>query len=48
MKLLFDASALLNIIRLRKQDAYRLLKGNLTLSLTRYEVGNALWSKKNC
>ncbi len=45
MRLLFDASALLNIIRLRKQDAYRLLKGNLTLSLTKYEVGNALWKE---
>ena len=45
MKLLFDASALLNIIRLRKQDAYRLLKGNFTLSLTKYEVGNALWKE---
>ncbi|RLG90813.1 MAG: hypothetical protein DRO36_05420 [Candidatus Hecatellales archaeon] len=45
MRLLFDASALLNVIRLHKQDAYRLLKGNLTLSLTKYEVGNALWKE---
>ncbi|MBS7648078.1 MAG: type II toxin-antitoxin system VapC family toxin [Candidatus Bathyarchaeia archaeon] len=45
MKLLFDASALLNIIRLHEHDAYEILQGNLTLSLTKYEVGNALWKE---
>jgi len=45
MRLLFDSSALLNIIRVRKQNAYGLLKGNLTLSLTKYEIGNALWKE---
>jgi len=45
MRLLFDSSALLNIIRVRKQDAYGLLKGNLTLSLAKYEIGNALWKE---
>jgi predicted nucleic acid-binding protein len=45
MKLLFDASALLNIIRRCKEDAHNILKGNLTLSLARYEVGNALWKE---
>lgn len=42
MNLLFDASALLNIIRLYEHDAYEILKGNLTLSLTKYEIGNAV------
>jgi predicted nucleic acid-binding protein len=45
MKLLFDASALLNTIRRCKEDAYSILRGNLTLSLARYEVGNALWKE---
>ncbi|MGP3667899.1 MAG: type II toxin-antitoxin system VapC family toxin [Candidatus Bathyarchaeota archaeon] len=45
MTLLFDASALLNTIRLYGNEAYKLLKGSLTLSLTRYEVGNALWKE---
>jgi len=45
MRLLFDSSALLNIIRERKQNAYGLLKGNLTLSLTKHEIGNALWKE---
>ncbi|MBO3754596.1 MAG: type II toxin-antitoxin system VapC family toxin [Candidatus Brockarchaeota archaeon] len=45
MKLLYDASALLNVIRLRKQDAYRLLKDSLILCLAKYEIGNALWKE---
>ncbi|MEM2186430.1 MAG: type II toxin-antitoxin system VapC family toxin [Thermofilaceae archaeon] len=45
MKLLYDASALMNVIRLRKQDAYGLLKDSLILCLTKYEVGNALWKE---
>ncbi|MEM0459689.1 MAG: hypothetical protein QXZ31_07445 [Thermofilaceae archaeon] len=43
MKLPYDASALMNVIRLRKQDAYGLLKDSLILCLTKYEVGTALW-----
>lgn len=43
MKLLYDASALLNTIRLHGRDAYELLKSHLVLSLTKYEIGNALW-----
>ncbi|MCS7138754.1 MAG: type II toxin-antitoxin system VapC family toxin [Crenarchaeota archaeon] len=45
MKYLYDASALLNTIRLRKQDSYKVLKDNSTLSLTKYEVGNTLWKE---
>jgi predicted nucleic acid-binding protein len=45
MTLLFDSSALLNVIRLYKRDAFDILKGNLTLSLARYEIGNALWKE---
>lgn len=45
MTLLFDASALLNIIRLYGDGAYKMLKGNLTLSLTKYEIGNVLWKE---
>lgn len=45
MKLLYDASALLNVIRLRRKNAYRLLKDALILHLTKYEIGNALWKE---
>ncbi len=45
MKLLFDASALLNLIRTLGSEAYRYLKGSYILTLTPYEVGNALWKK---
>ncbi|MEM2168193.1 MAG: type II toxin-antitoxin system VapC family toxin [Candidatus Bathyarchaeia archaeon] len=45
MRLLFDASALLNTMRLYRHEAYKMLKGNLTLSLTRYEIGNVLWKE---
>lgn len=45
MSLLFDASALLNIIKLHGDDVYRILKSNLTLSLTKYEIGNVLWKE---
>ncbi len=45
MRLIFDASALLNIIRLMGSDALSHLKGNYILSLTLYEVGNALWKE---
>ncbi|MBO3840048.1 MAG: type II toxin-antitoxin system VapC family toxin [Candidatus Brockarchaeota archaeon] len=45
MRNLYDASALLNVIRMHKQEAYRTLKDNLTLSLAKYEIGNALWKE---
>lgn len=45
MRLLFDASALLNTMRLYRHEAYKMLKGNLTLSLTKYEIGNVLWKE---
>lgn len=38
----FDASALLNLIRFTGSNALDYLKGNYTLTLTPYEVGNAL------
>lgn len=45
MKALFDASALLNIIRTHGPNALRYLRGGYILSLTPYEVGNALWKE---
>ena len=45
MKLVFDASALLNLIRNHGQDALEYLRGNYVLTLTPYEVGNALWKE---
>lgn len=43
MKFVFDASALLNLIRLAGSDAFNYLNGNYISSLTLYGVGNALW-----
>lgn len=45
MKPVFDASALLNIVRLLGPKAYDYLKGGFILTLTPYEVGNALWKE---
>lgn len=45
MSLLFDASALLNIIRSLGKGSIPLIKGNYVLTLTPYEVGNALWKE---
>ncbi len=45
MKLVFDSSALLNLIRTIGSSAYKYLKGNYILTLTPYEVGNALWKE---
>ncbi len=42
MKLLFDASALLNIVRELGPEAIKHLRGSYILTLTPYEVGNAL------
>lgn len=45
MKRIFDASALLNIIRFLGSEALPHLKDNYILTLTLYEVGNALWKE---
>ena len=43
MKYLFDASALLNLVRRLGEDSLKILRGNYILTLTIYEIGNALW-----
>ena len=43
MKYLFDASALLNLVRRMGEKSLKILKENYILTLTIYEVGNALW-----
>ncbi|RLE90669.1 MAG: hypothetical protein DRJ55_06640 [Thermoprotei archaeon] len=45
MKLLYDASALLNLIRRLGEDSLESLRGNYILTLTPYEVANALWKE---
>ena len=45
MRRVFDASALLNIIRLLGSEALPYLRGNNILTLALYEVGNALWKE---
>ena len=45
MRLVFDASASLNVIRIFGIDAINYLKGHYILNLTIYEVGNALWKE---
>jgi len=45
MTLLYDSSALLNIVRSAGDRAIRYLKGNYILTLTTYEIGNALWKE---
>ena len=45
MNYLYDSSAILNTVRTHGRHAYGLLKGGLTLSLARYEIGNALWKE---
>jgi len=43
MKYLFDASALLNLVRRLGDESLKILEENCILTLTIYEVGNALW-----
>ena len=43
MKYLFDASALLNLVRRLGEESLKILEENYILMLTIYEVGNALW-----
>ncbi|RLF16259.1 MAG: hypothetical protein DRJ97_01505 [Thermoprotei archaeon] len=47
MSYLFDASALLNSVRLYNDAIIDFVEGNecYALTLTRYEVGNALWKE---
>jgi len=45
VKFVFDSSALLNIVRILGADAVDYLRGNYILTLTLYEVGNALWKE---
>lgn len=45
MKLLFDASALLNVIREARAQARAVLEGQFILPLTKFEVGNAIWKE---
>ena len=45
MNILFDASALLNLIKMLGEDSISYLRGNGILTLTPYEVGNALWKE---
>ena len=43
MKYLFDASALLNLVRRLGEESLKILEENYILTLTIYEIGNALW-----
>ena len=43
MRYLLDANALLNIVRRLGEKSLKILKENYILTLTIYEVGNALW-----
>ena len=45
MKYLFDASALLNIIRSYGDLAIDFLKNNYIIQLAFYEIGNAIWKE---
>jgi len=45
MRLVFDTSALLNMVRFLGSDAVDYLRGGYILTLTPYEVGNALWKE---
>jgi predicted nucleic acid-binding protein len=43
--MLFDASALLNIVRALGAGSLEYLRGGYALTLTPYEIGNALWKE---
>ncbi len=45
MKALFDASALLNIIRAYGANPLQYLRGSYVLTLIPYEIGDALWKE---
>jgi predicted nucleic acid-binding protein len=45
MRYVLDSSALLNIVRTLGSRALQRIKGSYTLTLTPYEIGNALWKE---
>lgn len=45
MNLLFDSSAILNTVRNMGGNAISILKSNYILTLTIYEIGNAIWKE---
>jgi len=45
MNLLFDSSAILNTVRNMGGNAISILKSNYSLTLTIYEIGNAIWKE---
>jgi predicted nucleic acid-binding protein len=47
MNLLFDASSILELIKVKGPDALQYVKGNYTISLVHYELGNVLWKYRN-
>jgi predicted nucleic acid-binding protein len=47
MSLLFDASSVFEFIKVKGADALRYVKGNYTISLVHYELGNVLWKYRN-
>lgn len=44
-RFLYDSSALLNTVRLYGPRAIDIIRGSYTLTLTPYEIGNALWKE---
>jgi predicted nucleic acid-binding protein len=47
MNLLFDASSIFELIKVKGPDALQYVKGNYTISLVHYELGNVLWKYRN-
>ena len=45
MKLLYDASALLNIIKILGEEVIKYLRGSYILTLTLYEVGECIMER---
>ncbi|MEM2203466.1 MAG: type II toxin-antitoxin system VapC family toxin [Sulfolobales archaeon] len=44
-RLLYDSSALLNTVRLYGPRALDIIRSSYTLTITPYEIGNALWKE---
>ena len=47
MSYVFDACSLLNLTRALADEVIDVLKGNITVSLVYYEIGNTLWKECN-
>ena len=47
MSYVFDSCSLLNLTRALADGVIDVLKGNITVSLAYYEIGNALWKECN-